>query len=244
MNPSTEAALQLLKAHSDAVSARFSFTATDEGVEISFAEQNIRFKHSFLSGPFARRASQSNQALLKACNNKQRNIKTLLDMTGGWGIDSLSLAAQGQQVTLLEQNQLVFAIVAYSLSCLATTEVGSSLASRIKLERINAREYLQSADSDHDFDCIYLDPMFPSHRSTAKPAKALQVLQALTENRDIDSCFELALKTARNRVVVKRPVKAAKLSDLKPDLVYREKTIRFDVYLTVSAPRLNQSSRT
>jgi 16S rRNA (guanine1516-N2)-methyltransferase len=232
VNPSTEAALKLLKAHSEAAAARFSFAATDDGIDIGFAEHNIRFKHSFLSGPFARRAGQSNQALLKACNNKQRNIHTLLDMTGGWGIDSLSLAAHGQQVTLLEQNELVFAIVAYSLGCLAATQDGSSLTSRITLKRINAYEYLQSADSDAGFDCIYLDPMFPDHKSTAKPAKALQVLQALTENRDIDSCFEFALETARKRVVVKRPARAVKLSNLKPDLVYREKTIRFDVYLT------------
>jgi len=232
VNPSTEAALKLLNANSEAAGAGFLFAATDEGIEISYAEHNIRFNHSFVRGPYARRAGQTNQALLKACNNKQRNINTLLDMTGGWGIDSLSLAVHGQQVTLLEQNQLVFAIVAYSLGCLAATRAGSSLASRITLKRINAYDYLQSADSDAGFDCIYLDPMFPSHKSTAKPAKALQVLQALTENRDIDSCFELALEPARKRVVVKRPARAMKLSDLIPDIVYREKTVRFDVYLT------------
>jgi hypothetical protein len=33
-------------------------------------------------------------------------------------------------------------------------------------------------------------------------------------------------------VVVKRPAKADRLTALKPDIVYREKTIRFDVYLT------------
>ncbi len=232
MNPSTEAALTLLKTHAETAGASFLFAATEEGVEINYAAHNIRFKHSFLSGPYARRAGQSRQALLRACNNKQRNIDTLLDLTGGWGIDSLSLATHGQQVTLLEQNRLVFAIVAYSLSCLEATLAGGSLSGRITLHRVNARDYLQCLGSDQGFDCIYLDPMFPSHKSTAKPAKALQVLQALTENRDIDACFELALQTARKRVVVKRPARAAKLGDLEPDLVYREKTIRFDIYLT------------
>jgi len=32
--------------------------------------------------------------------------------------------------------------------------------------------------------------------------------------------------------VIKRPAKAVNFNDVKPDLVYREKTIRFDVYLT------------
>jgi len=232
VNPSTEAALTLLKAHAEAAGDGFLFATTEEGVEINYAAHNIRFQHSFLSGPYARRAGQPRQALLKACNNKQRNIDSLLDMTGGWGIDSFSLATHGQQVTLLEQNPLVFAIVAYSLSCLTATRAGDSLAGRITLQRVNARDYLQCLGSDQGFDCIYLDPMFPGHKSTAKPAKALQVLQALTENRDIDSCFELALATAHKRVVVKRPARAVTLSDLKPDLVYREKTIRFDVYLT------------
>jgi 16S rRNA (guanine1516-N2)-methyltransferase len=74
--------------------------------------------------------------------------------------------------------------------------------------------------------------MFPRHKSGAKPAKDMQILQALTANVEIDSCFERALQKARRRVVVKRPAKAASLARLKPDLVYREKTIRFDVYLT------------
>jgi hypothetical protein len=75
--------------------------------------------------------------------------------------------------------------------------------------------------------------MFPAHKSSAKPAKEMQILQALTENRNIEACFELALARARKRVVVKRAAKAAPLLEQhKPDLVHRAKTIRFDVYLT------------
>ena len=59
----------------------------------------------------------------------------------------------------------------------------------------------------------------------------MQILQYLTSNVAIDQCFEIALQTATNRVVVKRPAKAPALTTLTPDLVYREKTIRFDVYL-------------
>ena len=57
-------------------------------------------------------------------------------------------------------------------------------------------------------------------------------MQALTTNLDIESGFELALQKARKRVVVKRPAKAPALTAVQPDIVYREKTIRFDVYLT------------
>ena len=74
--------------------------------------------------------------------------------------------------------------------------------------------------------------MFPAHKSGAKPAKEMQILQALTDNSNIDACFELALAQARKRVVVKRAAKAAALELRKPDLVHRARTIRFDVYLT------------
>jgi len=37
---------------------------------------------------------------------------------------------------------------------------------------------------------------------------------------------------AGKRVVVKRAAKAPPLGELKPDLVYRAKSIRFDIYLT------------
>ena len=50
---------------------------------------------------------------------------------------------------------------------------------------------------------------FPAHKSTAKPAKEMQILQALTDNTDIESCFALALSKARKRVVVKRAARAA-----------------------------------
>lgn len=60
----------------------------------------------------------------------------------------------------------------------------------------------------------------------------MQILQRLTDNHGIELVFELALAKAQKRVVVKRPAKAGNLAGIKPDIVYREKTIRFDVYLT------------
>ena len=211
---------------------KMSILPNENGVDIRLLEAKLGFQHSFVTGSLPVRARQSTQALLKACSNKQRNIKTVLDLTAGWGIDGFTLAWHGQQVMLLEQNELVHAIVAYSLSRLAADHHGATVAERIFIENANANSYLQSPDASFEYDCIYLDPMFTRHKSGAKPAKEMQILQALTANVEIDACFELALQKARRRVVVKRPAKAALLSALKPDLVYREKTIRFDVYLT------------
>lgn len=204
----------------------------DEGVVVNLVESRLRFHHGFISGPLANRARQSTQAIIKSCSNKQRNITTILDLTAGWGADSLTLAANGKQVTMLEQNQLLYSIVAYSLNRLAATPSGNALSKRLTIENTSALDYLSDHTEAGAYDCIYLDPMFPAHKSGAKPAKEMQILQALTGNIDIETCFEAALQRARNRVVVKRPAKAPTISALKPDLVYREKTIRFDVYLT------------
>ena len=202
------------------------------GVKIELADLQLRFHHSFISGPILKRASQTNQLLLKACNNKQRNIHRVLDLTAGWGVDGYTLARHGQSVTLLEQNKLVHAIVAQSLAQLASNSATADIAARMAIEQIDAKHFLQN-QVEAEFDCIYLDPMFPAHKSGAKPAKEMQILQALTDNSNIEACFELALAQARKRVVVKRSAKAVPLLEQhKPDLVHRAKTIRFDVYLT------------
>lgn len=207
--------------------------ATDAaGVEVNLVNSRLRFHHSFISGPLPLRAAQPGQAIIRACNNKQRNINRLLDLTAGWGADSFTLASHGKRVTMLEQNELLYAILAYSHGRLATGASGSAIAQRMSLENANALNFLNQLEDNHDYDCIYLDPMFPDHKSGAKPAKEMQILQALTGNLAMESCFEQALDKARKRVVIKRPAKAASFNDLKPDLVYREKTIRFDVYLT------------
>jgi 16S rRNA (guanine1516-N2)-methyltransferase len=232
MQQQTLATIEQLLARARRSTAAVELEVDDNGVALELLDPTLGFHHSFVGGPLARRARQSGQALVRACNNKSRNIDEVIDLTAGWGADSLTLACHGQRVTLLEQNELLFAILEYSLQRLAMEPAGSDCAARMQLEHMEAGEYLRRLDDARGFDCIYLDPMFPLHKSSAKPAKEMQILQALTANVDIEACFELALQKARKRVVVKRPAKADRLTALKPDIVYREKTIRFDVYLT------------
>ena len=194
--------------------------------------KQFSYKHSFVDPQFMKRLIQPNQLLIKACNNKQRSIQTVLDLTGGWGMDSFMIAHNGRNVTMLEQNRFIYAVVAHSLKCAETTPKLSQTARRVNIYNASASDYLADPKNVSQFDCIYLDPMFPSHKSSAKPSKEMQLLQQLTSNVRIDQAFELALEQAKNRVVMKRPLKSPPFNDLKPDLVYREKTIRFDVYLT------------
>ena len=221
--------------YSRTVNQELEFEVLDDGVLISLRQppNNIHFKHSYSEYHFYKRAQQSNQTLLRACNNKQRNIKTVLDLTGGWGMDSFILASHGHSVTSIECNELVHKVSAYSLSCARTVKYSEGAANRINMIHSDATEYLQNMSrlDKGSFDCIYLDPMFPLHKSSAKSAKGLQILQTLTLNQDIEKCFGLALQNAGKRVVVKRPAKSSPISSFSPDLIYREKSIRFDIYL-------------
>ena len=195
------------------------------------AEQQTCYTHSFIDQRLQQRAAQKNQALIKACNNKKREFHRVLDLTAGWGRDSFILAWHGQQVTLVEQNPLLFHCLDYLLKG-ARKHADNEVLQRLRLVHANALDFIGEACA-REYDCLYLDPMFPAHKSSAKPAKELQILQLLTENLSIETVFERALELAVRRVVVKRPLHAAPLNGQKADLVYREKTIRFDVYLTV-----------
>ena len=227
-----EASLRRLEACARQRASEVDIEPDDTGVTITHKPLGLQFRHSLADGPMMRRARQPGQALLKACKNKQRSIRHVLDTTAGWGADGLTLASHGQSVTWLEKEPLVHAILEYSLARLESRPENADVAGRLALKQTNAADYLRALPRDHDFACILLDPMFPAHKSGAKAGKEMQILQALTENQDIEACFELALEKAINRVVVKRPLKAPVISPRKPDLCYREKTIRYDVYLT------------
>lgn len=202
-------------------------------VIINDLEQPLFFDHSFHNKTlFYQRIAPANQTILKACSNKKRSIHSVLDLTAGWGIDSFILAQHGKQVTMLEQNALITSILNTSLQMAEKHSRTKQAVSRIRLETCNSHDYLRSLNSHEVFDCIYIDPMFPERKSGAKPAKEMQLLQKLTGNLNILDCFELALQKATNRVVVKRPAKAETLTKIIPDLSYREKTVRFDVYLS------------
>ncbi|MDH5353179.1 MAG: class I SAM-dependent methyltransferase [Gammaproteobacteria bacterium] len=216
------------------VEAGIKISSLNDGVGIEWCDgrNTLQFTHSYDHPGFYRRINATGQSIIKACSNKQRSIHSVLDLTGGWGIDSFILAHSGKQVTMLEQSHIVHSVIAQSLKNALKNSSLSDTVNRIKLQNINSLDYLSSTDSSTRYDCIYLDPMFPAHKSTAKPAKDMQLLQKLTENVDIEACFELALTRATNRVVVKRPLKSTPMTVRQPDLIYREKTVRFDVYLT------------
>jgi 16S rRNA (guanine1516-N2)-methyltransferase len=86
------------------------------------------------------------------------------------------------------------------------------------------------APSLADVDTIYLDPMFRVSRKAA-PGKGMQALNLLLDGDAAeDSLLTWALRQRVQRVVVKRPRRAAALPGPSPGHVLTGRSVRFDVY--------------
>lgn len=179
----------------------------------------------FLAGELAyRRFHGGGELLIKAVGlNKTKNL-TILDVTAGLGRDAFIMACHGGQVTLLERNKIIAALLQDALQRLALQEKLGLL-----LIQTDSLQYLQQL-SDLP-DVIYLDPMYPEKRKSALVKKEMQFLQQIiTEPDNAEDLLQLALTKAKSRVVVKRPNYAGHLAGLVPNYSVKSKNHRFDIY--------------
>jgi len=186
-------------------------------------KQALSFTHNFDSSAIQRRLQTQDQHLLKAFKDKQKPINSILDVTAGWCRDSFILAQNGYDVCAVEQSNFIYFLTQYSL-----THYLEQHSLHLKLLHDNALNYLSQLQTLPS--AIYLDPMFPDNKHQAKNKKEIQLLQSVTSNLDIEPLFQLALESAQQRVVVKRPLRSEFLNQLKPSFQFKGKTIRFDIY--------------
>ena len=77
---------------------------------------------------------------------------------------------------------------------------------------------------------IYYDPMYPSKKKSALPRKEMRIFKEIVgEDRDSDLFFNWAIKTATDRVVIKRPLDAPFIGR-EPHASYKGKSTRYDMY--------------
>lgn len=154
----------------------------------------------------------------------------VIDATAGLGQDAFILAAAGWQVTLIEQSPVVHALLEDGLR-------RASQADDAELRQIIARMHLSSpADAVQELarlpqaEVIYLDPMFPERKKSARVKKNRFLLQKLHGDRGQgEGLLEAALALAA-KIVVKRPAGAPPLA-LNPTAEVHGKTSRFDIYV-------------
>ncbi|MFK7788802.1 MAG: class I SAM-dependent methyltransferase [Phycisphaeraceae bacterium] len=173
--------------------------------------------------------------LLKAVGIKKGHgyRPAVIDCTAGLGEDAWLLAAHGCTVTAIERQPVIAALFCDALDRAAKQQ--PDITQRITPHNANAVDWLPQASSLKP-QAIILDPMFPTGRK-AKERKPMRVLRMLAgDDDDAPALLAAALATGVHRVCVKRPRHAPVIENTqrpKPDVVYKGKAVRFDVYLNV-----------
>ncbi len=195
----------------------------------------------FLDGAAAwRRAHSGKQDLLARAvglGKSRREPPLVLDAAAGLGRDAAALCWLGCRVIALEHNFIVYKLLEDGVfrAFEADGDAAQDIRDRLVLGRADAADYMAALAPEARPDVVYLDPMFPERRKSAAVKKEMQYLQALLgeDEGDAAALFTAALKTARVRVVVKRPLHAPEIaSSPRPTNRLEGKAIRFDIYLT------------
>ncbi len=210
---------------------------TAEGLELRQPHERVRpVTADFTSGRFRRRVARLGRRSLiaRALGYKGQPLR-VLDTTAGLGTDAMTMACLGCDVTAVERDGVVHALLEDGLSRALHADGVAEAAGRVGLLCADGIQVVSR--SGEPFDVVYLDPMFPVRRKTALPSRELQALARLVgrdETHEGELLLEAALRSGAARVVVKRaddgPVLDA--SDRQgPDVQFSGRTARFDVYL-------------
>lgn len=159
-----------------------------------------------------------------------RKTRSVVDATTGWGQDSLHIFRMGYELLCIERSPVMAELLLDGFNRLALQEWMQKLNLQSpQLINANAIEYLEQLPAQPD--CIYLDPMFPPKRKKSALAKKSMVIlrDLLGDDQDKEALFDVALKVAGKRVVVKSPDYAEPLGG-KPNESYQGKLLRYDVY--------------
>ncbi|MCH8137219.1 MAG: class I SAM-dependent methyltransferase [Proteobacteria bacterium] len=209
-------------------------TASDApgAVRVDFSNQSLNYR--VLNKP-------KHQNLVKAVGLNRVAAHSaprlrILDATAGLGKDAFLLASLDCCVTMLERSSIVHAMLADGLERAlqadnpqAKTAVAAT-ASRLSLRR---GDFLDLADALEPVDVVYLDPMFPPRSKSARVKKDMFLLQGLLGHAESQlELLDAALNLAISRVVVKRGKLSPALDQRAPDISYKGRSSRYDVYLT------------
>lgn len=169
------------------------------------------------------------QLIAKAVGVQGKRRPTIIDATAGLGQDAFVLATLGCQVTLIERNPVVHALLDDGLQRAARSCDVADIVARMTLVDGAAETQLAQLPSA---DVIYLDPMFPERQKSALVKKAMRFFHDIVgDDDDAASLLPLARARAKHRVVVKRPLHAPFLADVSPTYQLKGKAMRYDIYV-------------
>jgi len=201
-------------------------------VSVNFSQSSIqrRIKDSIFK-----------QGIIKAMAIKRSNFPRILDGTAGLGKDSFLLASLGCAVTMYERSPIVHALLADGLQRGRMTANITVAAAISNLQLWNSN-FDATIKLDQVADIVYLDPMFPRSRRSARAKKDMYLLQQLLSGEqeprsqqgnqcDEFNLLDAARAIAQKRVVVKRGKTTPYMGACKPDIEFKGSSNRYDVYL-------------
>ena len=204
-------------------------------LKISQAEQlNSAVWVDFSSGKTAYRQKHQGKGKLpisRACGIKNNHRPSIIDATAGLGQDAFILAGLECQVICMEQNPYLSMLLADGFKRAKAAEPWvEKIVGRMELQQGQAEELLikQSAD------VIYLDPMYPhqENKKTAKVKKGMQLFRTFPGTKsDEKALLKVAINSAKERVVVKRPDWASSIEGFQPSHQVPGKNHRYDIYV-------------
>ena len=184
-----------------------------------------------------RRGGERGHPLVRAAGIKKDRMPVIVDATAGLGRDAFLLASAGAAITLIERSAEVHELLKDALG--RATAESSDLAeviARMTLVHGDARFLLPELKPD----VVIVDPMHPPRRNTALVKQVMRQLSAIVgPDEDADELMRIALGSARERVVLKWPLRAAPLLEApKPSHQLSGKTVRYEVFVTSLKPYL------
>ncbi|MEB0039588.1 MULTISPECIES: class I SAM-dependent methyltransferase [unclassified Pseudomonas] len=215
--------------------AEFALQVTDDGLQLQQlgADTSGPVRVDFVEGSAAHRrlfGGGSGQMIAKAVGIQPGVRPRVLDATAGLGKDAFVLASLGCDISLIERQPIIAALLADGLARgLRDREIGPIIA-QMRLLTGNSIELIRAWEGEPP-QVIYLDPMFPHREKTALVKKEMRLFRPLVgDDMDAPALLEAALALATHRVVVKRPRKAPSIDGPKPGYALDGKSSRYDIY--------------
>lgn len=161
--------------------------------------------------------------------HKKKNLR-VCDISAGLGRDAFVLATLGAQMTLIERSPIIAALLIDGWQRAQTTDWVRNLSWQFIQD--DSHEYLQNLTTQELPQVIYFDPMFPDRKKSALVKKEMRILREVVGD-DVDAAelLSIALQTATERVVVKRPRLAEPIAGFSPSFSLEGQSSRFDIYL-------------
>lgn len=174
-----------------------------------------------------------NHIFRRALGVRDEPVK-VVDATAGFGQDAAMMATLGCYVVAVERSPVVGLLLKDGLE--RARFDGENLRAKLDLIQVvegDSVDYLTRLEASDLPDVVYIDPMFDKPKKAAKSPKEMQLLQELlprTPVEDTVRLMDVAMAKARDRVVVKQPLKARAIKP-NPTHMFKGQSIRYDVYI-------------